>query len=241
VPAPSYKNTILKSLSAAEIARLHLHPVSFPVGHEIEYPGHAIKHVFFVEEGMESMTTTFKDGSQVEVGMFGFESVIGISALMGTKRSLNRVYTQISGHGFSSALAHVRAEFALGGKFQMLALRYVQTQLVQAMQSAGCNATHDAEQRLARWLLICADRAQEEKYKMSHEFLAHMLGSSRPTVSIAAAALKHEGLIEYKRGVIEILDSPGLEKRACECYRIIKDHLDNYAEFDSGDAELKLA
>ncbi len=240
MPGPSYKNTILRSLSHEEIARLQLRHVSFPVGHEIEYPGHAIKHVFFVEEGMESMTTTFKDGSQVEVGMFGFESVIGISALMGTKRSLNRVYTQIAGHGFSSTLANARVEFLLGGRFQMLALRYVQTQLVQAMQSAGCNATHDAEQRLARWLLICADRAHEEKYKMSHEFLAHMLGSSRPTVSIAAAALKHEGLIEYKRGVIEILDVPGLERRACECYRIIKDHLDNYAEFDSGEVGLKL-
>jgi CRP-like cAMP-binding protein len=241
VPVAGYKNTILKSLGHDEIVRLQLHHVSFPVGHEIEYPGHSIKHVFFVEEGMESMTTTFKDGSQVEVGMFGFESVIGISALMGTKRSLNRVYTQIAGHGFSSAVAHARTEFALGGRFQMLALRYVQTQLVQAMQSAGCNATHDAEQRLARWLLICADRAQETKYKMSHEFLAHMLGSSRPTVSIAAAALKHEGLIEYKRGVIEIVDGPRLEKRACECYRIIKDHLDNFAEFDPGNAELKLA
>jgi CRP-like cAMP-binding protein len=161
--------------------------------------------------------------------------VIGISALMGSKRSLNRVYTQIQGHGYSSTVELARREFALGGRFQMLALSYVQAQLLQAMQSAGCNAKHEVEQRLARWLLICADRAHETSYRMSHEFLAHMLGSSRPTVSLAAKILKQEKLIEYKRGVIQILDVKGLEKRSCECYRVIKDHLDNYAEFESGD------
>ena len=220
--AINFKNTVLKALDPETIKRLHLHPVAFPLNHEIEYPGNPIDHVYFVEEGMASITTTFIDGSQVEVGMFGFESVIGISALMGTRRSLNRVYTQIEGHGYSSPVELARKEFDIGGRFQTLALRYVQTQLVQAMQSAGCNAKHDVEQRLSRWLLICADRAHEERYKMSHEFLADMLGTSRPTVSIAAAVLKHEKLIEYTRGVIEILDVKGLERRSCECYRIIK-------------------
>ncbi|RXH58194.1 transcriptional regulator, Crp/Fnr family [Granulicella sibirica] len=183
---------------------------------------------------MASMTTTFSDGAQVEVGMFGYESIIGVSALMGTKRSLNRVYTQIAGHGYSCSLEAARREFNRGGVFQSLALRYVQTQLVHAMQSAGCNAQHEVDQRLARWLLICADRAQNTTYKMSHEFLAHMLGNSRPTVSQAAAILKDEGLIEYTRGVIHILDVSRLEAKACECYHVIKDHLDNYTEFDSG-------
>jgi CRP-like cAMP-binding protein len=113
-------------------------------------------------------------------------------------------------------------------------LRYVQTQLVQAIQSAGCNATHNFEQRLARWLLICADRARCNTFKMSQEFLADMLGNTRSTVSITAAQLKHEKLIEYTRGVIHILDSTGLEKKACECYHIIKHHLDNYTQFDGG-------
>ena len=96
------------------------------------------------------MTTTFNDGSQVEVGMFGYEGVIGVSALMGTKRSLNRVYTQIEGSGFSCAVELARQEFELGETFQSLTLRYVQAQLVQAMQSAGCNAKHRIEQRLSR-------------------------------------------------------------------------------------------
>jgi hypothetical protein len=156
---------------------------------------------------------------------------------MGTKRSLNRVYTQIAGHGYCSHVEDARKEFRLGGAFQFLALRYVQAQLVQAMQSAGCNAKHNFEQRLARWLLICADRTHIDTFKISHEFLADMLGGRRPTISTTAGILKRKGLIEYSRGEIRILDVPGLTKTACECYQIIKDHLDNYADFDTSITE----
>jgi CRP-like cAMP-binding protein len=233
-PPVTFKNTLLNALAPDVVARLKLHRVPFELRHEIEFPGSPIEHLYFVEEGMASMTTTFQDGSQVEVGMFGYESVIGVSALMGTKRSLNRVYTQIEGYGYASPIDASRQEFRRGETFQELALRYVQAQLVQATQSAGCNAKHEVEQRLARWLLICADRAHSNTFKMNHEFLADMLGSSRPTVTTAAGVLKQEKLIEYTRGVIIIIDRAGLEKRACECYSIIRNHLDNYVEFDSG-------
>jgi CRP-like cAMP-binding protein len=116
--------------------------------------------------------------------------------------------------------------------FQALTLRYVQTQLLQAAQSAGCNAKHNFEQRLARWLLTCADRAHSNSFRMSHIFLGIMLGGTRSTVTLAAGPLKDAGLIEYSRGVIHILDLEGLEKRACECYLVVKEHLNNYAEFD---------
>jgi CRP-like cAMP-binding protein len=228
-----FKNTLLKALDGDVIERLRLQPVKFELKHEIEYPGNPIDRLYFLEEGMASMTTTFKDGSQVEVGMFGFESVIGVSALMGTKKSLNRVYTQIAGHGYSCQVEDAKREFLLGGTFQFLALRYVQAQLIQAMQSAGCNAKHSFEQRLARWLLLCADRAHIDTFKISHEFLADMLGGRRPTISTTAGILKRKGLIEYTRGEIHILDVPGLTKASCECYLTIKDYLDNYAKFDS--------
>ena len=231
--ASGFKNTLLKALDGDVIARLRLLPVTFELGHEIENPGDPIDNLYFLEEGMASMTATFKDESQVEVGMFGYESVIGVSALMGTKKSLNRVYTQIAGHGYSCQVEDARREFRLGGYFQSLALRYVQAQLVQAMQSAGCNAKHSFEQRLARWLLLCADRAHIDTFKISHEFLADMLGVRRPTVSTTAGILKRKGLIEYSRGEIHILDVPGLTKASCECYLTIKDYLDNYAKFDS--------
>jgi len=229
----NFKNTLLKALGGDILERLRLQPVKFGLKHEIENPGDLIDHLYFLEEGMASMTTSFKDGSQVEVGMFGYESVIGVSALMGTKKSLNRIYTQIAGHGYTCQVEDARREFRLGGHFQSLALRYVQAQLVQAMQSAGCNAKHNFEQRLARWLLICADRAHVNTFKISHEFLADMLGGRRPTISTAAGILKQKGLIEYTRGEIRILDIPGLTKTSCECYLIIKDYLDNYAKFDT--------
>jgi CRP-like cAMP-binding protein len=232
--AGTFKNSVLKALDPEIIERLSLRPVTFELGHEIEFPGNRVDHIFFVEDGMASMTAAFSDGSQVEVGMFGFESIVGISALMGTKRSLNRIYTQIPGRGYSSRIENARAEFLLAGSFHSLALRYVQAQLLQTAQSAACNVKHSLEQRLVRWLLLCADRAHSDTLKLSHEFLADMLGASRPTVSLAAGHLKDEGLIDYSRGVIRLRDIKGLEKMSCECYRVIKDYLDNYTEFDSG-------
>jgi CRP-like cAMP-binding protein len=229
----NFKNTLLQHLDNDVIERLGLKPVKFEVRHGIEYPGQPIEHLFFVEEGMASMTATFRDGSQVEVGMFGYASVIGVPALMGTKLSLYRVYTQIEGCGYCCQIEAARAEFSRGDTFQALMLRYLQAQLVQAAQSAACNAKHNMEQRLAKWLLLCSDRANTETFKISQEFLSDMLGSTRSTVSIAAGTLKEEGLIDYNRGVIRIIDAGRLEKRACECYDMIKNYLDNYADFDA--------
>ena len=234
MPAASFKNTILSRLEPEAIERLSLTFVQFEVGHEIEYPGNPMENLIFVETGMASMTTTFEDGSQVEVGMFGYESIIGISALMGTKQSLNRVYTQVEGTGYRSPIKAGRAEFKRAELFQRLALLYVQAQLVQTAQSAGCNAKHHLEQRLARWLLITADRVHQDSFPMSQEFLADMVGNTRSTVSRAAATLKDEGLIEYSRGQVSILDVTGLRHRSCECYAVIKEHLDNYAAFEDG-------
>jgi CRP-like cAMP-binding protein len=228
-----FKNTLLKNLDSGTIERLSLRPITFELLHEIEFPGKPITHLHFVEEGMASMTATFEDGSQVEVGMFGYESVIGTSALMGTKESLNRIYTQIEGRGFTAPVEAARKEFLNGGSFQTMSLRYVQAQLMQAAQSVGCNAKHNMEQRLSRWLLLCADRAQSSMFKLSQEFLADMLGSTRPTISLAAGILKEHRLIDYARGVIRILDAKRLEQTSCECYRIIKNHFDNYAAFDT--------
>ncbi len=228
-----FTNTLLRALEPEMIARLGLRPITFELKHEMEYPRRPIKYLYFLESGMASMTTTFEDGSQVEVGTFGYESVIGISALMGTRKALNRVYTQIAGHGYYCPIENAKKEFQMAGAFQWITLRYVQAQLDQATQSIGCNAKHKFVHRLARWLLVCADRANCETFKMSHSLLADMLGGTRATVSLAAGALKKKGLIRYNRGVIRILDRPRLEKNACECYQIIQDHLKNYAEFDA--------
>jgi CRP-like cAMP-binding protein len=222
----TFKNILLNALDEETIARLCLEPVTFEIKQQIEIPGATIRDLYFVEEGMASMTTAFANGAEVEVCMFGYEGVIGASALMGIKRSLNRVYTQIAGRGFCCPLTAAKQEFARGGLFESLVLRYVQTQLVQSMQSTGCNAQHAVDQRLARWLLICADRAQTTTFKMSHDYLSLMLGNSRPAVSQAAAILKEAGLIIYTRGVIQIPDVNQLRAKACECYQIVRDYID---------------
>ena len=227
-----FNNILLRALDAAAIERLSLRLVEFELEHELEFPGNAIQRLYFVEVGMASMTCTFNDGSQVEVGTFGCESVVGASALMGTIRSLNRVYTQIPGWGYSSSLSAARKEFKRGDLFQALTLRYVQTQLLQAMQSAGCNAKHNLEQRLARWLLICSDRANSTTFFISQQFLSEMLGSTRPTVSVTAGLLRDQGLISYTRGVVRLVDMAGLTRKSCECYALVKDHVSNDDEFE---------
>src|ERR1700679_2359784 len=115
MPDVKYANTLLQSFDSELIDRLHLKSVAFKVGHEIEFPGNPIKHLFFLEEGMASMTTTFRNGREVEVGMFGYESVIGVSALMGTKQSLNRVYTQIAGWGYRCRYETAAGNLAVAG------------------------------------------------------------------------------------------------------------------------------
>ncbi len=228
-----FQNTLLKTFDSELIARLHLSPVAFKAGQKIEQPGRPIRNLHFLETGMASMTTMFLDGSEIEVGMFGYESVIGVSALMGTVQSLNHVYTQIEGVGYQCKYETALREFERFELFHKLCLRYVQAQLLQSSQSAACAAMHNNEQRLARWLLISADRAHVETFKMSQEFLSHMLGSTRPTVSVVAGTLKREKLIDYKRGVITILNRGGLEERSCECYEVIRSYLANYEKFDT--------
>jgi CRP-like cAMP-binding protein len=226
LPASRFKNKLLQGLEASVIERLCLRPVALGLRHEIASLGGPIHGLMFIEEGMSSMTTSFKDGSEVEVSLFGYESVVGMSALMGANHSTNRIYVQIAGCGFSSPMKAAKKEFELGGSFQHLALRYVQAQLAQATQFVGCNAKHHLKERLARWLLLCADRAKCDRFPISHEFLADMLGSTRPTISVAAAAFKARGLVKYSRGVISILDRKGLERRACECYQVVRDQLE---------------
>ncbi len=234
MPYGFFNNTLLGHLDSDVIDRLKLRNVELPLRQDLETPGKQITSLYFVEQGIGSMTTIFRDGFEVEVSMFGYESAVGISALMGTKHSLNRVFMQLPGYGFACPLRAAQQEFARHGEFHRLALRYVQAQLTQATQSAACNVHHSHEQRFARWILICSDRAKQNTMSLSQEFLAEMLGSARPTVTATARALKAKGLITYTRGVLTITDRKGLEEQACECYEVVKHHLENFVEFDTG-------
>lgn len=228
-----FKNTVLRNLPADSIERLQLSPLQLQTEHVIETPGREIRKLYFIEEGCGSMTTMFKDGSQVEASLFGNEAVIGASALIGTKRSLNNIYMQIPGHGFISNIKAADREFRTCERFRDIVLRSVQAQLMQTAQTAGCNARHDAMQRMSRWLLLCADRVYSNELGLTHEFLGHMLGVRRSTASVTAEELQRRGYIDYRRGKIKILDRAGLEETACECYRVVKEHLENYHEVET--------
>ena len=225
---------MLQRLDPEVIIRLDLQPVDLPVNREIELPGNYIKHLFFIEDGVASMTTSFADGTQVEVAFAGRESILGASSMMGTKKSPNRVYMQITGHGFSSRTEIATREFKQCGSFHDLTLRYLQAQFIQSAQTAGCNARHNLEQRFARWLLLCADRVEAKSFRLSHEFIADMLGVARPSVSIVAHTFQEKGLISYKHANLEILERGGLERLACECYGVVRDYLNNFVDTDSG-------
>lgn len=229
-----YKNTVLRLLDPPSIARLDLHPLELPSGFQLEAPGADIKHIYFIESGCGSMTTLFQDGHRVEVGLFGYESVVGVSTFMGTKRALNDIFMQIPGRGYRSSAAVAEKEYRLYGRFHELCLRYVQAQLMQATQTGACNAMHSIEQRMARWLLLCRERTESDTIHLTHEFLGLMLGSRRSSVTVTAGALQALKLIEYTRGKIKILDREGLEDIACECFTVVRDHLNNYHEVETG-------
>lgn len=215
-----FHNTILGHLDEEALERLELRRIPLPQAHVLEEPGLEIEELTFVEEGVASMTTMFQDGSQVEAGMFGPESAVGVPALMGIKAGMNFVAVQVPGEAWVTPVDAARREFRRMDCFHDLVLRYMQSQIVQATQSTGCNARHNVQQRLARWLLLARDRHTSDVLQLTQEFLAAMLGVERPSVSGVAGRLQEQGLIEYSRGRIRIVDRVGLEAVACECYQV---------------------
>lgn len=231
---PDFRNTILKNLSPPVVERLQVKRIDLPRLHEMERPGAEIKNVIFLEDGVASMTTLFEDGDEVEVALAGYESVLGASSLLGTSRSLNRVYMQIKGWGYTTTRAIASEEFNKHADFERLVLRYTQAQFIQTAQTAACNASHTVRQRLARWLLLCSDRMQTDVLELSQEFTAQMLGNRRTSVNTESAKMQENGLISYTRSKVKILDRPELERIACECYSVVRHHLDNYESSDAG-------
>lgn len=226
-----FRNTILQHLDEQALDRLQLRPVLLESAQVLERPGARIDELIFIEDGIGSMTTVFSDGSQVESGMFGLESAVGAAALMGLSASMNYIAVQVPGHGFASPRDAAEREFRRMNCFHDLVLRYMQTQIVQATQSSGCNARHNVQQRLARWLLLCRDRVTTDVLQLTQEFLAAMLGVERPAVTVVAGRLQQDGLIEYSRGRVRIIDRAGLERVACECYGVAREELRAFAEF----------
>lgn len=226
-----FQNVILQHLDDEAIQRLAPRPVELKLAQELERPGGRIEQMVFIEEGIASMTTEFRDGSQVESGMFGCESAVGAPALMGLRNSRNHIAIQVPGHGFVVTKDAAEREFRRMNCFHDMVLRYMQSQILQASQSSGCNARHNVQQRLSRWLLLCHDRGNTDVLQLTQEFLAAMMGVERPAVTIVARRLQDQGLIDYNRGRVRIADRPGLEKVACECYEVARRELEAFREY----------
>jgi CRP-like cAMP-binding protein len=222
------ENRLLSALSADDYARLlpDLQRVSFSLGDVVYESGHRLDYVYFPTSSVVSLLYTTEDGSTAEMGLTGNDGMVGIALFLGGDTTPNRAVIQIAGGAFRMKAYVLRREFARGGRFQNLLLRYTQALITQISQTAVCNRLHSVEKRLCRWLLLSHDRVKSDELVMTQEFISNMLGGRRESVTVAAGRLQDAGLIHYSRGHIRILDRGGLETTVCECYQIVKDELD---------------
>ena len=184
-------------------------------------------HVYFMTSGMASIVTSMQDGGTAEVGVIGNEGVVGSIFLLGGAKVSTSSFIQLAGSAYKVPFEHAIKVFRSSEEVRDRVLEFVQEQSVTVSQIAGCNRLHEAEERLARWLLMAQDRAQSDILDFTHEFLAMMLGAQRTTVTLIAGSLQRANLIEHSRGRVKILSRENLEMAACDCYRITKELYDN--------------
>ena len=223
-----FKNRILAALPKAEISRMspHLSPLNLPKGKPLIDPDEESVYVYFLESGLASVVIEMANGNTVETSVIGNEGLVGIPGVLGTKSSPTNIFIQIPGAGYRIKTVRLQEEFERSTTLRKLINYYVQAHLIQTAQTAACNRLHDIEQRLARWLLICHDRMESDTFSITHEFLGHMLGTPRSTVTLAAGLLLKAGVMDYSRGKVRIRNRTGLEKAACECYKTIRKEFD---------------
>jgi CRP-like cAMP-binding protein len=165
------------------------------------------------------------EGGSAEVGLIGREGLVGAMQLLGPTPTPAQSFIQMEGAGLRIRLDDLRAMFLTSAELRSRILEFVQQQIVTLEQIAACNKLHEAEERLARWLLMSRDRADQDTMTMTQEFMADMLGTRRTTVTLVASSLQDRGLISYRRGKVTIVSHKELEKTACDCYRVCKEAL----------------
>ncbi len=203
-----------------------LEPLAMPPGLSVYESGGAQSYVYFPTSAIVSLLYVLADGNSAEIAVTGNEGLVGIALFMGGDTTPSRAVVQSAGRGYRLKGAVVKKHFDEGGALQHLLLRFTQALITQMTQTAVCNRHHAVDQQLCRWLLLSMDRLPSDKLVMTQELIANMLGVRREGVTEAAGKLQAEGLIEYSRGNIRVLDRPRLEARVCECYAVVKREYD---------------
>jgi len=217
-------NHILNSIPEHEynLIRSDLEYIQTPQQHILHEAGEKIEFAYFLNEGMASLVVLTTDGRSVEVAIVGSEGMVGTPLAVGLHRGPYRSIMQVPGSGVRIKSELLEEKMPQMPELRLVLNRYVLVQGLQIAQIAACNRLHEIEQRLARWLLMCQDRVGSEFLPVTHEFLAQMLGTGRPSVSLAAGILQKAGTIENLRGTVKILNRNHLEAAACECYKTIQ-------------------
>ncbi len=227
-PDKPRQNQILASLPDAEWQRWQplLEWVDLPLEKPLHEIGAPLQFVYFPTSAIVSLLNVIEEGSPSQIAVVGREGMVGVSVFVGGGRSSTRAVVQSAGTGYRMLAAVIKAELERSAAVMHLMLRYSQALITQMTQTAACNRHHSMDQQLCRWLLLILDRLSGDDVVMTQELVAHMLCVSREEVIEAALELQVSGLIRYARGRISVLDRPGLERRSCECYRVVKKEYD---------------
>ena len=218
------QNHLLAALPEDEYAHIvpQLELVPMPLGDKLGEPGIQMHHVYFPTNCIVSLLYVMADGSSAEIAVVGNEGVVGVSLFMGGESTTSWAVVQSAGYAYRLRGQLLKDQFLRAGPMQRLLLRYTQALLTQMAQTAVCNRHHSVDEQLCRWLLLSLDRLDSNELVMTQELIANMRGVRREGVTEAAGALQRAGLIHYSRGKITIVDRPGLEKRVCECYAVVR-------------------
>jgi CRP-like cAMP-binding protein len=223
-------NKLLGALKADSRKRIDadLEPVTLKLGAIVCEAGGLLKHAYFPQGTVLSLLTVLENGSAIETANIGREGAFGLFAAMYSRVSFNRCLVQLEGEMVRCPIELLQSEFKRSEHVRDLFVSYSETLLSQVQQTVACNAMHTTEEKMCRWLLMMHDRAEGEALPYTHEFLSHMLGANRKSVTLAAQSMQTASLISYRRGNIQIIDRPGLEKASCECYAVVRERFDAF-------------